>query len=97
MDAYTKMVRAEMRETLLVAQESHRLAMVALDAAQEKHGIWMCDRAAHPEVLRAFAREEAAGLAVLGVQHIIEQWDALAGLSATTRTVALMEGPEVAF
>lgn len=96
MDAYGKKVYFELKSLREKAEDEHLAALVALNAAIDKYGPYLADREPHPALSSAYARQEAAELVEFAVTKLVRDWMAVGSASATVRTVAIIEGPEVA-
>jgi hypothetical protein len=100
MDAYGKQVYFELKSLREKAEDEHLAALVALNAAIDAHGPYMANVEPHPVLKAAYARQEAAELVEYAVTKLVADWLAIGrgkGGSATARTVAIIEGSEVAY
>jgi hypothetical protein len=94
-DLYGDMVSAELTKQLDKAQRhlAHTKAMA--ERALLRNGEWVAnDPNPSKATQRAFARFEAAELAMSAVEQWHTKWHAIEGASATAKTVHLIEGPE---
>lgn len=96
MDAYGKKVYFELKSLREKAEDEHLAALVALNAALDKHGPYVAGSPTHPALLSAYARQEAAELVESAVTMLVRDWLAPDSRCASMETGSIIEAPEAA-